>query len=243
MTTHSLSCMKFKSTTFVSVILFLISFSLFLNPVLAQESEPTSSFSKILTSIETDLEILKNQHLNSNNNENLNIVFAIVTGIAIPIGLLIYQPIRAKRTLVNQNSESLIKEIQSNEDALTGKQEYDVIDYKGFDPENSPIRYTNAFLDYNSYENLINSGQFSYFTPDTQASLREMYTRIKDHDRTIKYIDELEDKFKIEFPNDEQKFLEAVAKYEVVLTIWESQILELIPSTKTKLEKEKKKVI
>lgn len=234
--------MKFKSTNFGLMILFSLVFIIVLNQVYA-EPESFSNSSEKLTNIENDLEIIKNQYQNSNTTENLNLSIALFTGVAIPIVLLIYQPIRSKRTLVNQNSESLIKEIASNEDALTGKQGYPIVNYTALDDEKSQIKYTNAFLDYDSYENLINSGQFSYFIPDTQFSLRELYTRIKDHDRTMKYIDELEDKFKFEFPDDDAKFLQTVARYEVVLTLWESQILKLIPITKTKLEKEEKFII
>ena len=233
--------MKFKPVNFELMFILLI-FTIFLNQVYAQESESYDLSEKIID-IETNLQIIKNQHQNSNTNENLNLSIALFTGVAIPIGLLIYQPIRSKRKLVNQNSESLLKEIGSNEGALTGKQGYQIVEYTGLDEEQSKIKYTNAFLDYDSYENLINSGQFSYFTPDTQYSLRELYTRIKDHDRTMKYIDELEDKFKLQFPDDNKKFLQSVVKYEVVLTLWESQILELIPLTKTNLKNEKKFVI
>lgn len=235
--------MKFKPVSFALTILFSFLFLMTLNQIHAQEIESLPPLSEKLNNIENDMKIIKNQHQNSNTNENLNLSIALFTGVALPIGLLIYQSIRSKRTLVNRNSESLIKEIESNEGALTGKQGYDIVNYTGLDDKKSPIKYTNAFLDYDSYENLINSGQFSYFVPDTQFSLRELYTRIKDHDRTMKYIDELEDKFKLEFPNDDTKFYQAVVKYEVVLTIWESEILKLIPSTKTKLENEKKFVI
>lgn len=235
--------MKFKTVTLGLILSSSFIFLMILNPISAQDIESISSVSTQLIDIENDVKIIKNQHQNSNTTENLNLSIALFTGVAIPIGLLIYQPVRSKKILVNQNSESLIKEIASNEGALTGKQGYPVVNYTGLDDEKSLIKYTNAFLDYDSYENLINSGQFSYFAPDTQFSLRELYTRIKDHDRTMKYIDELEDKFKLEFPDDDTKFLQAVARYEVVLTLWESQILELIPTTKTKLEKEKKFII
>jgi len=235
--------MKFKTASFGLTLFFSFIFLMILNPTHAQEIESPSSISIQLNDIENDVKIIKNEHQNSNTTENLNLSIALFTGVAIPVGLLLYQPIRSKRILVNQNSESLIKEIASNEGALTGKQGYPIVNYTGLDDEKSSIKYTNAFLDYDSYENLINSGQFSYFTPNTQFSLRELYTRIKDHDRTMKYIDELEDKFKLEFPNDDTKFLQAVARYEVVLTLWESQILELISSTKPKLENEEKFVI
>lgn len=235
--------MKFRSVNFGLIVLFSFFFLMSLNQTHAQEIESSLILSEKLNNLENNVKIIKNQHQNSNTTENLNLSIALFTGVAIPIGLLIYQPIRSKRTLVNQNSVSLIKEIESNEGALTGKQDYPIVNYTGLDDEKSSIKYTNAFLDYDSYENLINSGQFSYFVPETQFSLRELYTRIKDHDRTMKYIDELEDKFKLEFPDDNKKFLQAVARYEVVLTLWESQILELIPSTKTNLENEKKFVI
>ena len=232
--------MKLKIVTLWMVLYFSFIFLIILNPTYAQNVESTSSVSTQLDDIENNVQIIKNQHQNSNATENLNLYIALFTGVAIPIALLIYQPIRSKRILVNQNSESLLKEIASNEGALTGKQGYPIVNYTARDDERSQIKYTNAFLDYDSYENLINSGQFSYFTLDSQFSLRELYTRIKDHDRTMKYIDELEDKFKLEFPDDNTKFLQAVARYEVVLTLWESQILELIPTTKTNLGKEKK---
>ncbi len=235
--------MKFRSINFGLIVLFSFFFLMSLNQIHAEEIESSSTISEKLIGIENNVKIIKNQHQSSNSDENLNLPIALFTGVAIPLGLLIYQPIRSKRTLVNQNSVSLIKEIESNEGALTGKQDYPIVSYTGLDNEKSSIKYTNAFLDYDSYENLINSGQFSYFVPETQFSLRELYTRIKDHDRTMKYIDELEDKFKLEFPDDNKKFLQAVARYEVVLTLWESQILELIPSTKINLENEKKFVI
>lgn len=241
--------MEFTCKINSGIILFLYSFATFLilNPVNAQESELENElildFSTKLNDIENDLEILKNQHQTENVSENRSISVALFTGVAVPIGILIYQPIRSRRILINQNAESLLKEIESNEEAITGKQGYPTVKYTGLDDEKSKIKYTNAFLDYDSYENLINSGQFSYFKPDTQFSLRELYTRIKDHERTIKYIDELEDKFKLQFPDDDSKFLKAVARHEAVLTLWESQILELVPETKKKLRNEKRWVV
>lgn len=138
--------------------------------------------------------------------------------------------------------KSLLTEIDSNKDALTGKQDYKIVEYIGRDEEKSKIKYTNVLLDYDSYESLITSDLFSYFQKETQVSLRELYTRIKDHNRTINYIDELEDKYDLQFPNDKSKFYKAVARHEAVLSIWGSEILKLISKTKKKLNSEIKKI-
>lgn len=172
-------------------------------------------------------------------SENWNTMLSLLPGfLGVIVSIVIYfAKQKSDRTnLIKRSTKSLLTEIESNEEALTGKQGYKIVEYTGFDTDKSKIKYTNAFLDFDSYENLINSGQFSYFKIDAQTSLRELYTRIKDHNRTLIYIDELEDKFKINFPDDDKRFLMIIARYEAVITLWEKEILELIPVTKEKLK-------
>ena len=222
--------------------------------ILENKSNSSVSSTTDISKTESQIEITKlteptNLHCipackQENTLQYISMFVSAIGGVGIPIGGLIYSTFRSRRKLISRNSNSLTNEISTTEDTLLGKVGYQTVNYRGeYDNRYAEIRYTNAFLDTDSYDSLISSGQFSYFKETTQTSLRELYSRVKDHNKTIEYTNNLEDQFFMEKNEIDEKFYDVITRYDISLTRLEIEILKLIPKTKKELQSENKWVL
>ena len=163
--------------------------------------------------------------------EILQNALVIVPPLAvIPISIFLYWhgQTQSHSNLIRRNARSLRIEINENSAALSGEREYQIIERDSEDDGDLHIRYTNCFLDDDAYTSILTSGEFTRLEVQTQTVLRELYTRIRDHNEQIKYTNELEDHFSIQ-PNNETDLENLTERYEVNITILEEVIVELIP--------------
>lgn len=163
--------------------------------------------------------------------ENLTLALFIIppfAAIGIPLAIHLHNQKTAQRDLLNRASRSVLRELNGNADALEGRRGYQVIEYNTAGKNLQHVRYTNAFLDDDAYNSIIASGHFTHFSVNTQDVLRELYTRIKDHNDTIRYTNDLEDRASINrlTPKEVSSLIE---RYDLILTKLENDILQLLP--------------
>jgi len=185
------------------------------------------------------------QEENSQSN-NFNAFLSLLAAVAVPLFIYGLSQYIGKRSLLQRAPKAILRELKENEEALTGKKGFDVIQYTSEKEDKSgnkiKVKYTNGLLDADAYDSVVKSGQFTHLKVETQNILTAIYTRIKDHNETNRYTNEFEDQF---FMNDDSEarknaWYKAVERYDIVLTKWEQEILERLPKAKLLLEKETK---
>jgi hypothetical protein len=172
-------------------------------------------------------------------------LMGLTATIAAPLFYLLYTRRSEKYNILKRSSESLKREILDNEDALSGKKNYQIIEYKTKESksqEDVQVKYTNAFLDYEVYSSILSSGELTHFSRKTQYYVTYIYTRIKNHNETINYTNEYEDRFFVDGEDKEKikRWQNEVEKYEISLSKWEKEILEHIPKAIDALNQEAK---
>lgn len=171
-------------------------------------------------------------------SENWNTFLVVMPGflgVIVPLAIYILKQNKERKDLLIRATTSVSREIAGNEAALRGDKEYQVIKYDTTGKEPQHVRYTNAFLDDDAYNSVVASGQFNHLLVDTQDVLRELYTRIKDHNQIIRYTNELEDK--LSFAN-ENKHSDVLTRYDLILTRLENEIMLLLEKAKEELIKD-----
>lgn len=206
----------------------------FLNKSSSKEIKPNESGHELIFD---RLKFIELQHELTDIFNFVGLFVAILGGVGIPILLYRRKEYQTKKDLLIRTSQSMLREIEHNELAITGQSGYTIIE-RNIDGNTTGIKFTNAFLDTDSYDSVISSGHFIQFQVETQGLLREFYTRIKDHNSTIVYSNHLEDQLKRDLENDKKVPLETLARYDVFLTRTEKELLELAPKIKKVLNTE-----
>ncbi|MCH7560140.1 MAG: hypothetical protein IIC67_02015 [Thaumarchaeota archaeon] len=258
----------------LSIIHYLIFFAIAITNSSDVELENTESLNEIiqLKELQNELAEIKQQskQINSElNNLNKNLqskldriieleikkttpstleLFGLTTPIVIPLLYFLYARWSEKQNILKRSSESLKREIRDNSDALTGKKQYQIVEYTTKDSKSQKdiqIKYTNAFLDFEVYDSIISSGELTRFGEKTQYYVTYIYTRIKNHNETINYTNEYEDRFFMDGEDKEKikRWHDEVEKYEISLSKWEKEILGHIPKAVDALNKEGKSKI
>lgn len=188
-------------------------------------------------SIRPRLEITYNETASDAVNY-FNVIWPISSAIAIPVGGYIIKQRKERLGILNRGSRAILKEIEDIEDALVGRKNYQVIEYQ-IDGGNERVKYTNAFIDFDAYDSIIQSGELTHFKLETQNVLRNLYTRVKDHDDTIKISNGIEDQYYLKHGEYNAENVSRITRrYEKHLTMLDSEILELVPQAETLLKAE-----
>lgn len=199
----------------------------------------------LTTTFQTKLDELISVEKEKNNLTILQL-YGIPVAVSVPFVVFLISRYVEKKSVLTRSSNSLQWEINDNLEALEGKKEYQVVMYKTKEHRTSKevqVRYTNAFLDYEIYDSIISSGELTHFERKTQYYVTYIYTRIKNHNETLNYTNEFEDRFFMDGEDKEKKkrWDEAIEKYEISLSKWETEILEKIPMALESLDQEMKR--
>ena len=199
----------------------------------------------LTNTFQTKLDELISVEKEKNNLTALQL-YGITIAISVPFVVFIISRYVEKKSILTRSSKSLHREINDNLEALEGKKGYQVVTYKAKEHRTSKdfqVRYTNAFLDYEIYESIISSGELTHFERKTQYYVTYIYTRIKNHNETINYTNEFEDRYFMEGEDKEKKkrWDKEIEKYEISLSKWETEILEKIPMAIEALDQEMKR--
>jgi len=217
---------------FYFFILFLCMFSVNID-VFGQENSTKNEHIVIVEK----LNFLSDQSSNTTFFEILGLFVAVFTGVGIPILWDRKKSKSANKELLKKTSRSLLREVEHNRKSLSGEMGYSVVT-RNIDGKHPNTKYTNAFLDNDSYDSVIASGQFIQFPVETQGLLREFYTRIKDHTSTLIYTNHQEDLIKRDLENNKSYSPEVLARYDEFLTRIDKEILELSPKVEKLLKNE-----
>ena len=93
------------------------------------------------------------------------------------------------------------------------------------------VYFMNRGLNHDFYDSLIFSGNINFLRPEIQQQIQDIFQRIKDHNRHIRKIRDIEDN-----ANDGSDILHKTKRYYEILSQNECVLLEKIPEMKKTLE-------
>jgi hypothetical protein len=158
-------------------------------------------------------------------------VIGIFAGILFTLYLYVYDQRRQKIETIQRSYRTVLWELKDNRKDLldeTKKISYSLRQSNTV----KKIRYTNAYFYEEAYRSILNSGSFSHLSEEAQYKLAFSYSRIKSHNELLRYIDELQDRIILssDEPDQGKKLFELRKRYDLILTYWESEIEDLVPS-------------
>lgn len=177
-------------------------------------------------------------------------IFAIAGPVVLTVYLYRHGESREKNDIMRRACEAILRELQENEEALTTKRHKRIeypIGKQSAAPVNSArsyeegVSYTNAYLNIDAFDSILHSGIFTHFGIETQHTLSELYSRVRNHNEMITYTNEFEDRFFSDGDSDEKRkrWQKEVERYEIILTKWEYEILPLLYDARRKVQDEK----
>jgi hypothetical protein len=171
-------------------------------------------------------------------------VFFAVAAIALTLVLYAHQQSKERKEAVKRSCGAILREIEENKKLLESK-EYEKIEYNIQDQLTGPnniVKYTNAYLDSEAYKSILHSGFFTFFDVYTQHKLTLLYERIHGRNELISYVDHFQDLYFLYNDNSKanlDKWYKKVERYDILLTKWEEEILNLLDEVKLLLNKNK----
>lgn len=207
-----------------------------------------------LTTHNIDIYGITEQPINKQNDlplqveERYSVPLVALTTLAIiaSVALYYYQENRSKKEKIERSRRAILKEVLQNKKALTSNV-HDHIAYTTKTRTNGQkiVEYTNAYLEADSYNSVLYSGLLTYFSIPTLHTLTMLYSRIKSRNDLLTYMDHLEDMFFLY--DDAQVRLDTwnqkIQKYDVLISSWESEIIELLNEAELLLLRERSKRI
>jgi hypothetical protein len=153
-----------------------------------------------------------------------------------------------KRNNLDRSTNAILRELRENQNVLSGdfyeQIKYTIKNAVKQDEHSSIqffINYTNAYLEIDSYESVLYSGLFTHFSLITQHTLTMLYSRIRDRNKLLVYIEQFEDNFFLNDNSNERKNLwyKKIQKYDILLTEWEKEIRDLFVTAELLVKKER----
>jgi hypothetical protein len=99
----------------------------------------------------------------------------------------------------------------------------------------------NAYLESDAYDSIAQSGLIKHLRIDMQSRLTMLYSRIKSRNKLITYTEHFEALFFLyDDSNDRLRaWYKKIEKYDILLTRWENEIIDLLEDIEGQLKKEK----
>ncbi len=169
----------------------------------------------------------------------LLIFTALTVAVTVITFLILYGRDKHKDSLESMIARELIlNELLENKKALL-TDVHERIKYATSDANNiREVNFINAYLEVDAYQSIINSGYLKHLDPFTQIRLNMLYGRINSRNELINYLDRFEDLFFVNDDSDGRKthFYKKVEKYDLLLTIWENDIIALLEEIERKVK-------
>jgi hypothetical protein len=139
---------------------------------------------------------------------------------------------------LKRSTITLLREITENRTTLGGKQ-FERISYT-INNNQTKVDYVNARLSTAAYDTVISSGYFTYYSAEIQHYLQMLYDTIKRRNDLMVYSEHFEDVFFLFDDSEERikKWFKKVAKYDLMMTLYENKLSELLPFTEQLLATE-----
>jgi hypothetical protein len=122
-------------------------------------------------------------------------------------------------------------ELKENKKTLVGSVHHRIMYTTETTKDNKKtINYVNAYLESDAYESILHSGLIKYLPIGTQSRLTMLYSRIRSRNKLITYMEHFEDLFFL-YDDSEQRlnqWYHKIEKYDLLLTQWEADIVELL---------------
>ena len=172
----------------------------------------------------------------------ISTVVSVIT-IAVSIGLYWHQQASNRKNIIKNACETISRELEENRTSLETRNHIKYTIDEGA-TEAQRVDYTNARLDTDAYESVLHSGLFTNFKKETQHELSMLYGRIKARNEMIVYLNKFQDEFYLDDSSDHRKsaWYEARKRYDLILTEWQDEILQLLDNVVQRIDDEKRKV-
>jgi hypothetical protein len=145
----------------------------------------------------------------------------------------------------NDTINVILNELQENKKALLSNV-HSRINYVIEDSQLNikEINYINAYLELDAYESVLHSGLIKHLPIDIQSRLTMLYSRIRSRNELIAYTNRFEDMFFIYDDSQERlnRWYKKIQKYDILLTQWEAEIIDLLEETERKVHKKRSEV-
>ena len=150
----------------------------------------------------------------------------------MPPGIYFWKKWQDSRNERSRATKNLHTEL---DDALDGLNERKHTgDLKKVDlPNDREAYFMNRVFNYDFYDSLVFSGKINFLPPEIQQPVQDTFQKIKDHNRHLRKIREIEDD-----AGEEEDVSKKTTRYYESLSKIEEELLSDIPKVKEKLEEE-----